>query len=300
MISYFIILFNIVDKERVINYLNKYCNLLIISDLIAIFFFKDIGYMEESNVLRGIHLSRSTFVIYLNLCIFIYLYYLYIFKKINHRIKKSIVFMLFLSILLILMSKSSTGILIVVLFLPLMIFINNDKKLKIAIISSMAFSMILPLMNLNSKFLNKIIGNFFGKNLTFSGRKYIWEYTFKHFIDNPIIGYGFNSIDTLFRKKVIPVYDRVAAHSHNGFLEVFLQNGLIGLIFIIIIIFIYFRNIQYFSMFEKRLLRVYMIVFIIFNSMEPYLLQQISLCTFWLVGIFIIVYNKRSKEKLDE
>ncbi|MBU5456151.1 hypothetical protein, partial [Caproiciproducens sp. MSJ-32] len=172
MLSYFIILFNVIEKERVIMYLKNYCNLLVILDLLSIFIFKSIGYMENSSVIRGIHLSRSTFTIYLFLCVFVYLYYLYIFYKINHRIKKSIVFMLFLSILLILMSKSSTGILIVVLFLPLMIFINNDKKLKIAIISSMAFSMILPLMNLNSKFLNKIIGNFFGKNLTFSGRKY--------------------------------------------------------------------------------------------------------------------------------
>ena len=66
------------------------------------------------------------------------------------------------------------------------------------------------------------------------------------------------------------------------------------------IIFIYFKNIKHFSEYEKKLLRVYMIVFIIFNSMEPYLLQSISVCTFWLVGIFVIVYNKRAKEKLDE
>lgn len=115
-----------------------------------------------------------------------------------------------------------------------------------------------------------------------------------------MIGNGFNSIDSLFKGRIIPTYDRVAAHSHNGFLEVFLQNGLIGLVFIIIIIFIYINNIKNYSRYEKRLLTSYIIVFVIFNSMEPYLLQSVSVCTFWLVGIFIIVYNKREKEKLDE
>ena len=55
-----------------------------------------------------------------------------------------------------------------------------------------------------------------------------------------------------------------------------------------------------FDDFEKKLLQTYMIVFIIFNSMEPYLLQTVSGCTFWLIGIFIIVYNKRNKEQINE
>lgn len=299
-ISYFIILFSIVDKYRVIRCLKNYCNVMVIMELVAIFIFKDIGYMENSNVIRGIHLSRSTLIIYLNLCIFVYLYYLYIFKLLNSRIKKSIILMILISIYLIILSKSSTGILIIALFLPLMMIIKNDKIAMIAGAFSVCFSTLLPLMNLNSGFINKVIGGIFHKNISFSGRKYIWDYALSHFAKNPLIGNGFNSIDSLFKGRIIPTYDRVAAHSHNGFLEVFLQNGLIGLVFIIIIIFIYINNIKNYSRYEKRLLTSYIIVFVIFNSMEPYLLQSVSVCTFWLVGIFIIVYNKREKEKLDE
>lgn len=299
MLSYFIILFNVIEKERVIMYLKNYCNLLVILDLLSIFIFKSIGYMENSSVIRGIHLSRSTFTIYLFLCVFVYLYYLYIFYKINNRIKKSIVFMILLSFLLIVISKSSTGVLILVLLFPLMKFIKNNKRLIAMGIASMSFSILIPVLNLNSGFINDAINSVFGKNITFSGRKYIWNYALSHFVNNPIIGNGFNSIDSLFSKKVIPIYQRVAAHSHNGFLEVFLQNGIMGLLLIIIIIFIYFSNIKYFSEFEKKLLASYMILFIVFNSMEPYLLQTVSVCTFWLVGLFIIIYNRRSKEKLD-
>ena len=300
MLSYFVVLFNLIDKERVIFYLKNYCNILVVLEILTIFIFRDIGYMGESDVIRGIHLSRSTLIIYLNLCIFIYLYYLYFFFKINNRIKKSIVFMILISIALILLSKSSTGILIVALFLPIFLWIKNERRGKNLLIISTVFSVLLPMINLNSAFLNNIIGDIFGKNISFSGRRYIWEYALSHFSDNILIGNGFNSIDYLFRGKVIPTYERVAAHSHNGFLEVFLQNGLLGLIFILTIIFIFFRSMDKYNEFEKRLLKTYIIVFIIFNSMEPYLLQTVSSCTFWLIGIFIIVYNKRNKEKANE
>lgn len=300
VLSYFIILFNIVDKDRVILYLKNYCNVLVVFEILAVFLFKDIGFMADSNVIRGIHLSRSTLIIYLNLCIFVYLYYLYYFKKINYRAKKSVVFMIFLSIFLILLSKSSTGIIIVALFPPIFLWIKNERRATVLLIISTVFSALLPIINFNSALLNNLIGGVFNKNISFSGRRYIWDYALSHFSKNPIIGNGFNSIDSLFRGKVIPIYERVAAHSHNGFLEVFLQNGLIGLILILIIIFIYFKSINNFTEFEKRLLRTYMIVFIIFNAMEPYLLQTVSGCTFWLIGIFIIVYNKRSKEKINE
>lgn len=299
MISYFIILFNVIEKDRVIVFLKNYANLIVILDLISIFIFKDIGHMDKSDVISGIHLSRSTFTIYLFLCVFIYIYYLYVFYNVNKRIKKSIVLMILLSTFLIFISKSSTGILILLLIFPLMKFIKTNKRLLLTAIASMGFSILLPIMNLNSSFLNRVIKSVFSKNITFSGRKYIWDYALNHFMDNPIIGNGFNSINSLFSKKVIPIYERVAAHSHNGFLEVFLQNGLFGLVLIITIIFIYFSNIKYFSEFEKKLLGSYMILFVVFNSMEPYLLQTVSVCTFWLVGFFIIIYNKKSKEKLD-
>lgn len=300
LVSYFIVLFNIINKDRIILYLKNYCNILLSLEVLTIFIFKDIGYMDNSDVIRGIHLSRSTLIIYLNLCIFVYLYYLYFFKQINNRINKSILFMIFVSIFLVLLSKSSTGILIVALFLPIFLWIKNNKRANILFILSTAFSVFLPLINFNSAFLNTIIGEVFHKNISFSGRRYIWDYALSHFSSNPLIGNGFNSIDSLFRGKVIPTYERVAAHSHNGFLEVFLQNGLVGLILILIIIFIYFKSINGFSEFEKKLLKTYIIIFIIFNSMEPYLLQTVSGCTFWLVGIFIIVYNKRSKEQMNE
>lgn len=300
LLSYFIISFSINDKKRIIRYLKNYADILIIFEVLSIFLFKNIGYMDKSDVIRGIHLSRSTLIIYLNLCLFIYAYYIYFFYSLNSRINKRAIFMIFISIILIILSKSSTGIITVALFFPLFFYLRNDKRTKIIGALSMFISIILPLMNLNSSLLNSLIEGIFGKSLTFSGRRYIWDYALNHFISNPIIGNGFNSIDSLFRNKVIPSYERVAAHSHNGFLEIFLQNGLIGVVLIVCILIMLFNRLKYFSDFEKRLLRSYLVVFIVFNAMEPYLLQYVSGCTFWLIALYIIIYSKKEKESLNE
>lgn len=300
MICYFILLFNTISKERAILYLKNYCNLMLILELLAIFIFKDIGYMNGSDTIRGIHLSRSTLTIYLNLCIFVYIYYLYFFIKINNRVNKLIVTMLFISIFLVLLSKSSTGILIISLFIPIFLWIKTNKRANILFVISITFSTLIPLINFNSNVINNLIGEVFNKNLSFSGRRYIWDYAISHFSKKPLFGNGFNSIDSLFKGKVIPIYERVAAHSHNGFLDVFLQNGIIGLILVLIIIFLFFKRVDMYSEFEKRLLKTYILVFIIFNSMEPYLLHTVSVENFWLIGIFIIIYNEKGKEKINE
>lgn len=300
LISYSIILFNNIEKERVVRYFKNYANLIVILDILTIFVFKNIGYMDKTDVIRGIHLSRSTLIIYLNLCIFIYVYYLYIFKKINNRIKKSILVMIFLSVLLIVLSGSSTGILTVALFIPLIIFLKSRQRILSTITVVVFIGVVLPLMNMNSSLLNSIVEGIFGKSLTFSGRKYIWSYVLSNLTSNPIFGNGFNSIEVLLKNKVIPIYERIATHSHNGFLQVFLENGLIGLVIIISIIFVFLSNLKKYSDFERRLLSSYIIVFIIFNFMEPYLLQYASGCTFWVIGIFIIVYNKNTEENISE
>ena len=300
LLSYCIILFSSIDKKRVVRYLKNYANLVVILDFVAIFLLGSVGFMDNSNVIRGIHLSRSTLIIYLNLCLLIYFYYIYLFKLINNRIKKSIIVMIFLSIFLILLSKSSTGIITTALFFPLVFYLNSDKRGKVIYLVSIVIAMLLPLMNFSSALLNKLIEGVFGKSLTFSGRKYIWDYALSKLTTNPIIGSGFNSISTLFKDKVIPIYGRIASHSHNGFLDVFLQGGIVGIILILIILIVIFNRIRYFDLFERKILRSYLITFIIFNAMEPYLLLNVSGCTLWLVAIYIIIYSRKEKEALNE
>ena len=124
--------------------------------------------------------------------------------------------------------------------------------------------------------------------MTFSGRTYIWNYALDKLVSNPLLGNGFNSTHYLLENKIIPIYDRVAAHTHNGFLELFLQSGFIGLLLGVIIVLIAFRYTFKINKKEGDIIRIYLIVFMIFNFMEPYILGNVSVITLWLPVIYVI------------
>lgn len=302
-ITYFILLFIINDKKNSIKIVFTYCILVVISDIISLTILGDVGYMSEggAHVFRGIHLSRSTMIIYLNFCIFIFLYYSNIFKNIKHNERYTAIFFIFISIILIIFSRSSTGVVTISLLIPLLLILSKKKLSKLILQSAIAVAIILPVMNITSSFMNKIFMNLFGKGLTFSGRRYIWDYALQKLSTHPIKGNGFNSTEYLLKGKVIPIYERVASHTHNGFLEVFLQTGLIGIILLVSIVIIAYKYTFRLEKKEANLIRAYIVIFIVFNFMEPYFLSSISVITLWLPIVFLItINNKRIKEKINE
>lgn len=302
-IAYFILFFIINDKKNSIKILFNYSILVVLSDIISLTILGDVGYMSEggAHVVRGIHLSRSTMIIYLNFCIFIFLYYLNLVKNISYKEKYKAIILIVISLILIILSKSSTGIVTVALFLPLLLVLKRKKLAKIILKISIMVAMLLPVINITSSFLNEIITNIFGKNLTFSGRRYIWDYALQKLSTHPIRGNGFNSTEYLLKDKVIPIYERVASHTHNGFLELFLQTGLIGVILLISIIIITYKYTFRLERKEANLVRAYIVVFVVFNFMEPYILNSVSVITLWLPLLFLItINNKRNKEQINE
>lgn len=301
--GYFILFFIINDRKKSIWILTKYCMLVVIGDILSLTLFNSVGYMGEegsTHVIRGIHLSRSTMIVYLNFCIFIFLYYLDIIKRINNKEKYKTIFFIIVCVGLIFISKSSTGIVTIALFIPLLI-LKGKKISKFILKISILIAVMLPLINVTSSTLNNVIVSIFGKNLTFSGRRYIWDYAIQKLANNPLKGNGFNSTEYLLKGKVIPIYERVASHTHNGFLELFLQTGLVGIGLLISIILIAFRYTFYIKRSEANLIRAYFIVFIVFNFMEPYIINNIAVIVLWLPIIYLItINNKRLREKLDE
>lgn len=76
-----------------------------------------------------------------------------------------------------------------------------------------------------------------GKNSTFSGRTYIWGHAIEFIKQNPVLGYGLNSIwnETTGYIPELPYFQ--PDHSHNTFLEVWLQTGLFGVILLLLFLF---------------------------------------------------------------
>lgn len=299
-ICYFIIMGLVIDKGAIIGNLRAYSNILLFCEIISLVLPGKVGYMDSvEGILRGIHLSRSALVIYLNFCIFInFLYIIEKYKKSNVTNVFSIVVIGIASIL-VLLTKSSTGILIVMLFFLLIFLVNSQKIYRWIFTGSLALGIGIPLMNVNSPIIERLVEVFFGKTLTFSGRKYIWQYAISNLAKHPILGNGFNSTGELLRDKIIPIYEREASHTHNGFLEVFLQNGIVGLVLVVSIIVVAYKFVKYLPSIQQYIFRAYLIVFIIFNFMEPYLNEQVSVVNIWLPIAYIFTYVYKQRKEIN-
>lgn len=299
-ICYFIIMGLVIDKGTIIRNLRAYSNILLFCEIISLVLPGKVGYMDSvEGILRGIHLSRSALVIYLNFCIFInFLYIIEKYKKNNVTNVFSIVVIGIASVL-VLLTKSSTGILIVMLFFLLIFLVNSQKIYRWIFTGSLALGIGIPLMNVNSPIIERLVEVFFGKTLTFSGRKYIWQYAISNLAKHPILGNGFNSTGELLRDKIIPIYEREASHTHNGFLEVFLQNGIVGLVLVVSIIVVAYKFVKYLPPIQQYIFRAYLIVFIIFNFMEPYLNEQVSVINIWLPIAYIFTYVYKQRKEIN-
>lgn len=294
-ICYFIIMGLITDKDVIIKNLRAYSTLIVVCEVISLFLPNKVGYMETTDILRGIHLSRSALVVYLNFCIFINLIYFIQKWKKDNVINIFSTGIIGVSTILVILTKSSTGILTVMLLYVLILATNKERVYNWLFSISLVLGIGIPFMNVNSPIIESFIETVFGKTLTFSGRKYIWQYALNNLVKNPILGNGFNSTEELLRDKVIPVYERQASHTHNGFLEVFLQTGIIGLILVVCVLVLAYMFIKILPQVQQTIMRAYLITFIIFNFMEPYLIEQVAVVNMWLpiAYIFTYAYKKR-------
>ncbi|WP_404788156.1 O-antigen ligase family protein [Altericista sp. CCNU0014] len=79
----------------------------------------------------------------------------------------------------------------------------------------------------------EIIAGALGKDLTFTGRTDIWMLVFEKIQSRPILGYGFGGFWRGMKGESGDLWTELKwaiPHSHNGFLDVVLDLGLIGLI----------------------------------------------------------------------
>lgn len=296
--AYLLLFFLIAKKENIINILKIYSNLIILFNFISIWF--DIGrVMEDSKTIyiKGLHESRSAFGMYLVFGIFMNLIYIYEYKKKFKVLPKVPFFFIVLAIATIVIGKSSTAIIIIALLPILIFFINNRIVINIFLGGSLAMAIFIPLMNLNSSYLNSLLVKLFNKSLTFSGRKYIWDYVLENLRDNKLLGNGFNSTKKLLDGVTLENYSQIPNHSHNGFIELLLQNGYVGLILILAIIFLVIRISNRISNAEVNVLKIYLVAVIIFNLMEPFIISSVAVLATWIPILLIICNAMKQKTK---
>jgi len=73
--------------------------------------------------------------------------------------------------------------------------------------------------------------SYIGRSATFTGRTTLWDTALRAIADRPVIGWGFDSLFSVGDRYVMR-----ASHFHNGYLELLVSGGLLGLAFMSAII----------------------------------------------------------------
>lgn len=148
------------------------------------------------------------------------------------------VIMFLLCCTLLLLSKSATAVVVTMLMLSLLPF---RKLLYLRTRQLLAAGAILiPLMVAATFSIvqsSEDILRTLGRDSSLSGRIPLWQLVLKSISDRPIQGYGFNAFwNSWAGERVSDTvnWDTAVPHAHNGFLEVWLGLGLIGLALILI------------------------------------------------------------------
>jgi O-antigen ligase len=136
-----------------------------------------------------------------------------------------------LSICLIILSRSTTSLMIVITMISLLplykLSNNNNYKMQIITISFILILLIsgsiLILGNAET-----IVSISSGKDLTLNGRTDLWEPVLKQIFERPLFGYGYAAFWTSpFASNIRLTYEW-ASNSHNGFFEIMLDLGICG------------------------------------------------------------------------
>ena len=227
------------DFKNFINALNILFTLLIIYNLILAIFSQSsymyIGYQGSQKVFVGTFESRNGIsMVMIPAIAFILIRSEYIYEKVRNKD----ILLCFMVLIIILLSKSSTGFIVGSL---LVIYVLLLKKIKINIninklmsIYTIIYTQVV-IFRIQETVFRGFIENTLQKNVTLTGRTLIWDFIMKIIPNSLIFGYGRN--DIIAQNAII----RDVTEAHNGLLEILLCTGIIGLFVFILILLNAFR-----------------------------------------------------------
>ena len=222
------------DFKNFINALNILVTLLIIYNLILAIFVQSsymyIGYQGSQKVFVGTFESRNGIsMVMIPAIAFILIRSEYIYEKVRNKD----ILLCFMVLIIILLSKSSTGFIVGSLLVPYVLLL---KKIKINIninklmsIYTIIYTQVV-IFRIQETVFRGFIENTLQKNVTLTGRTLIWDFIMKIIPNSLIFGYGRN--DIIAQNAII----RDVTEAHNGLLEILLCTGIIGLFVFILIL----------------------------------------------------------------
>lgn len=194
-------------------------------------------------------------------------------------------FGIFIGIITLLLGTSSTGKLIAILFVMLVLAGRTREFLKwitwkrLFVIYALIWLFVVVFQNI--EFISQPIAQLVGKDSTFSERAYIWQQSIYMISKHPIFGSGYVS-----GGGVIAIGSATYS-SHNVILQVLIERGLVGLFLLIIVIMKAMKDIYDLQKVNKKY--GYYISISVFSILMTFLMEAYSV--YYLFIILILISN---------
>ncbi|CEP47884.1 Lipid A core--O-antigen ligase-like protein [[Clostridium] sordellii] len=209
----------------------------------------------------------------------IYIIYLYSYT-IYEKMKIIPFIVILISVISMYMSESGTGVTVSIasmIFLLMYKKINLKGKTYILIYILIFFSIVV--FRLQEVLFKEFIVDILHKDITLTGRVYIWDLVLKNIKMIGLIGLGRGNTFILDN-----FYLRVN-ETHNGFLEVFLYSGIIGLTIFLIMVWMIIKKLDKFYGIHSKILSFGIFTYMIIGISESAFYKM----ELWI--IFSIAYN---------
>ncbi|MED4157534.1 O-antigen ligase [Shouchella clausii] len=229
--------------------------------------------------------------------------YMFIILLSERKLTKLISFLLICISLGILFMTGSTTSYIILLAIFVLLPLFSGFKLKGNLFLSMssfvlAATTLLAILILDR--LNSIL-ELFGRDLTFTGRTDIWSATL-HMVSIRPFGYGYGAFWNNWDGPSAMVYQMIgrdtAPHAHNGFIDLMLNVGILGLlVFIIGYVHALLNSIKYIRQEKDPVsfwIMFYLVYFIFINIAESNIMVHNNL--FWVLYVTVIAYLSVKKK----
>ena len=267
-------------------------------NLLFVLFMKPLGIMPDSffqGAWRGIFWHRNYLGCFMALGVILFLVNLLASKKIGGSDFYLNLVMLMLTSFLLIKSKNATGIITAIVLVGLVIilffWVKWRQKMKPAhYYGFLAISIaVVTLVILKLEFFLGLLG----RNTSLTGRVPMWGYLFQHIISQrPWLGYGYGAIWHMqgFMEELERVFHWGVGMGDNGYIDILLHLGVIGIILLITIIVIGFiRGVKYFL--RKRTLEaafpILVMVFVIVANISFSLILETE--TFvWMIVLALL------------
>ena len=206
---------------------------------------------------------------------------------------------------LLILSKAATSILalgICVAMYPIFLLLRVPTKKTLPLWVSF-----LPVMALGVGALfveSNVVLELLGKNSTLTGRTAIWGFVLRSISNRPLFGYGYESfwnVRTPELAKLALVTSFHAPHAHNGFLDILLAVGIIGMLVFLAGYIGCLR--QSVHLFQHNQIRAAnwplfgLLFFTLLNCAESYLLRPLTFMWIPYVTIYVSLGLLKTKEK---